>query len=42
MLETITLTHPIDGVVITTELLVLTVQGYRFILAANQYIEVSA
>ena len=42
MLETVTLRHPIDGVVIITELLVLTVQGCRFVLAANQYVEVSA
>lgn len=42
MLETVTLTHPIDGVIIVTELLVLTIQGCQFILAANQYIEVSA
>ena len=42
MLETVTLRHPIGGVVITTELLVLTVKGCRFILAANQYVEVSA
>lgn len=42
MLETVTLRHPIDGVVIITELLVLTIGRYQFILAANQYIEVSA
>ena len=42
MLETVTLRHPLAGVVITTELLVLTIQGCQFILAANQYIEVSA
>ena len=40
MLEIITLRHPIDGVVITTELLVLTIQGCRFVLAANQHIKV--
>ena len=42
MLETVILRHPIDGVVIVTELLVLTIGRYQFILAANQYIEVSA
>ena len=41
MLETVTLRHPIYGVVITTELLVLTIGKYQFILAANQSIEVS-
>ncbi len=39
MLETVTLTHPINSVVIVTELLVLTIGRYQFILAANQYIE---
>ena len=42
MLETVTHRHPLAGVVITTELLVLTIGRYQFILAANQYIEVSA
>lgn len=42
MLETVTLRHPINDVVIITELLVLTIGRYQFILAANQYIEVSA
>lgn len=42
MLETVILRHPIDGVVIIiTELLVLTIGKYQFILAANQSIEVS-
>lgn len=42
MLEIITITQPLHGVVITTELLVLTIQGCRFVLAANQHIEVIA
>ena len=42
MLETVTLRHPIDGVVIVTELLVLTIGRYQFILAANQHVEVIA
>ena len=41
MLEIITHSHPVRGAVIVTELLVLTIQGLRFILAANQHIEVT-
>jgi hypothetical protein len=41
MLETITVRQPLNGVVVTIEALVLTVQGCRFILAINEYIEVS-
>ena len=42
MLEIITHTQRVHDAVITTELLVLTVQGCRFIVAANQHIEVIA
>ena len=42
MLEIIVHTHPVNGVLITTELLVLTVHGCRFIVAANQHTEVIA
>lgn len=42
MLEIITHTQRVRDAVITTELLVLSVQGCRFILAANQHIEVVA
>ena len=40
MLEIITHTQRVRDAVITTELLVLTIQGCRFVLAANQHIEV--
>lgn len=42
MLEIITHRHPVGTVLIITELLVLTIHGLRFILAANQSIEVQA
>lgn len=42
MLEIITHTQRVRDAVITTELLVLSVQGCRFILAVNQHIEVVA
>lgn len=40
MIEIITHTQRVRDAVITTELLVLSIQGCRFILAANQHIEV--
>ncbi len=42
MLETITHTQRVRDVIIITELLVLTIQHCRFILAVNQHIEVQA
>lgn len=42
MLEIITHTQRVRDAVITTELLVLSIHGCRFILAVNQHIEVVA